>query len=113
MLQHRNLKPYHCLGRSPPGDLTWWAHSRNLQKEAEHNYVSRSNNTEADELANIGSTRGPEPPGVFVESISQRSIKIKPAAPEAVAEADDASELAQVAAASPADDTSSQAVEGT
>ena len=66
----------------------------------ELNYVSRANNTEADELANIGSTRGPVPPGVFLESISQRSIKIKPAAPEAAGEADDASEQAQVAVAS-------------
>src|SRR4051812_13513284 len=77
----------------------------------ELNYVSRANNTEADELANIGSTQGPVPPGVFLESISQRSIKINPAAPEAVAEDDDTRELAQVAAANPADDTSSQAVE--
>src|SRR3954464_15097161 len=60
----------------------------------ELNYVSRANNTKADELANIGSTRGPVPPGVFLESISQRSIKIRPAAPEAVGEADDTSKLA-------------------
>ena len=38
----------------------------------EQNYVTRANNTEADELANIGSTRGTIPPGVFLESISQR-----------------------------------------
>src|SRR3954463_14464218 len=37
----------------------------------ELNYVSRANNTEADELANIGSTRGPVPLGVFLEGISQ------------------------------------------
>src|SRR3954465_2736816 len=74
------------------------------------NYVSRSNNTEADELANIGSTRGPVLPGVFLESISQRSIKIKAAAPEEVAEDDDTREPAQVAVVNPADDTSSQAV---
>src|SRR4051812_7671493 len=36
----------------------------------ELNYVSRANKTEADELANIRSTRGPVPPGVFLESIS-------------------------------------------
>ena len=36
----------------------------------ELNYVSRANNTEADELVNIGSTRGPVLPGVFLESIS-------------------------------------------
>ena len=35
----------------------------------ELNYVSRANNTEADELANIGSTREPVPPGVFLESM--------------------------------------------
>ena len=39
------------------------------------NYVTRANNTEADELANIGSTRGPVPPRVFLESIRHRSIK--------------------------------------
>ena len=38
----------------------------------ELNYVTRANNSEADELANIGSTRGPIPPGVFLESISHR-----------------------------------------
>src|ERR1041385_6777904 len=41
------------------------------------NYIPRANNTEADKLANIGSTRGPIPPGVFHESINQRSIKAK------------------------------------
>ena len=60
----------------------------------ELNYISRANNTEADELANIGSTRGPVPPGIFLKSISQRSIKIKQAVPEAVAEADVTSEPA-------------------
>src|SRR3954469_23510494 len=48
----------------------------------ELNYISRANNTEADELANIDSTRGPVPPGVFLEGISQRSIKIKAAVSE-------------------------------
>src|SRR4051812_39058859 len=47
----------------------------------ELNYISRANNTEADELANIGSTRGPIPQGVFLESISQRSIKLKATTP--------------------------------
>ena len=32
----------------------------------ELNHISRANNTEADELANIGSTHGPVPPGVFL-----------------------------------------------
>src|SRR4051812_4034763 len=41
----------------------------------ELNYVFRANNTEADELAIIGSTRRPVPPGVFLESINQRLIK--------------------------------------
>ena len=36
----------------------------------ELNYISRTNNTEADELANIGSTRGPVLPGVFLKRIS-------------------------------------------
>src|SRR3954464_35697 len=54
----------------------------------ELNYISRANNTEADELANIGSTRGPVPPGVFLEGISQRSIKTKATAPEATMEDD-------------------------
>src|SRR3954469_3913146 len=58
----------------------------------ELNYISRANNTKADELANIGSTRGPVPPGVFLESISQRSIKIKAAAPQAAAYNDDSTE---------------------
>src|SRR3954469_19504400 len=77
----------------------------------ELNYVTRANNTEADELANIGSTRGPIPLGVFLESISQRSTKAKTFAPEAVAEDDDASEPAQVAATNPTDDTGNQAIE--
>src|SRR3954464_11578132 len=71
----------------------------------ELNYISRANNTEADELANIGSTRGPIPPGIFLESISQRSIKIKAATPEAAADDDNTTEPAQVAAASPSEDT--------
>src|SRR4051812_42439554 len=74
-------------------------------------YVTRANNTEADELANIKSTQGPIPQGVFLESISQRSIKTKALAPEAVAEDDDTCEPAQVAAANPTDDTCNQAVE--
>src|SRR4051812_29401464 len=41
----------------------------------ELNYVAKSNNTEADELANIGSTRGPVHPGVFLECINEGSIK--------------------------------------
>src|SRR3954469_14846300 len=77
----------------------------------ELNYVTRENNTEADELANIGSTRGPIPLGVFLESISHRSIKTKALGPEAVAEDDDTSEPVQVMAANPTDDTSNQAVE--
>src|SRR4051812_12386145 len=78
----------------------------------ELNYIPRVNNIEADELANIGSTRGLVPPGVFLESISQRSIKTKATAPKAVAEDDDTREPAQVAAANPTDDTGNQAVKG-
>ena len=70
------------------------------------NYISRENNTEADELANIVSTRGPVPPGVFLESISQRSIKTPAAAPEAVADGEDATDPVQVASASPSEGTS-------
>lgn len=77
----------------------------------ELNYITRENNTEADELATIGSTRGPIPPGVFLESINQSSIKTKPTAPEAAAEDDDASEPAQVAATSQVDETCNKASE--
>src|ERR1044072_4122034 len=72
----------------------------------ELNYITRANNTKADELANIGSTRGPIPPGVFLESISQRSIKTPAAAPEAVTNSEDATDPAQVASASPSEGTS-------
>src|SRR4051812_13904932 len=82
-------------------------------KGCELNYITRSNNTEADELANIGSTRGPIPPGVFLKSISERSIKTKPLAPEAVAEDDDSGEPAQVASANTIDDTCKEAIEDT
>src|SRR4051812_28976936 len=77
----------------------------------ELNYIPRANNTEADELANIPSTRGPIPPGVFLESINQRSIKAKPSEPKLVTEEDDTNYPAQVAATSAADDTNSQAIE--
>src|SRR3954470_24758660 len=77
------------------------------------NYILGENNTEADELANIGSTRGPVPPGVFLKRISQRSIKINPAAREGVADTEDASKIEQVVAASSVDNTRSQAIEGT
>ena len=39
-------------------------------------HIGRGSNEEADELANIGSTRAPIPPGVFLEQINERSIKI-------------------------------------
>src|SRR4051812_46645230 len=71
----------------------------------ELNYITRANNTEADELVNIGSTRGPVPPDVFLESISQRSIKVQAAAPEAAMDGEDSTNLAQVAAASSTEDT--------
>src|SRR3954471_9858327 len=77
----------------------------------ELSYISRANNTEADEFENIGSTRGQVPPGVFLESISQRSIKTKAAAPETATDDDNTSEPAQVAAASQSHDSRSQAVE--
>src|SRR3954462_6110354 len=68
----------------------------------ELNYIIRANNIEADELANIGSTPGPVPPGVFLESINQRSIKMKAVASEATME-DDVAEPVQVAAANSAE----------
>src|ERR1041384_7908434 len=71
----------------------------------ELNYITRANKTEADELTNIGSTRGPIPPGVFLESISQRSIKTPAAATEAVEDGEDATDPAQVASASPSEGT--------
>src|SRR4051812_39053109 len=67
----------------------------------ELNYVSRANNTEADELANIGSNRGLVPPGVFLESISQRSIKIMAPVPRAATKDGSTTEPTQVAAADP------------
>ena len=39
-------------------------------------HIDRASNEEANELANIGSTRAPIPPGVFLEQIHERSIKI-------------------------------------
>src|ERR1041385_1422149 len=74
-------------------------------------YIPRANNTEADELANIGSTRGPVPPGVSLESISQRSIKTRAPALEAVAEDSDANEPGQVAAVNQTDDAGNEATE--
>src|SRR4051812_35611795 len=60
----------------------------------ELNYITRTNNTKADELANIGSTRVPIAHGVFLESINQRSIKTKAATPEVVMGGEDATEMA-------------------
>ena len=39
-------------------------------------HIGRASNEEADALANISSTRAPRPPGVFLEQINERSIKI-------------------------------------
>ena len=39
-------------------------------------HIGRASNEEADTQANIGSTRAPLPPGVFLEQINERSIKI-------------------------------------
>ena len=57
---------------------------------------------EADELANIGSTRGPVHPGVFLECINQRSIKTRPTEQSANTEADKVTKPEQVAVASQA-----------
>src|ERR1041385_1709538 len=79
----------------------------------ELNYITRANNTEADELANIGSTRGLVPPGVFLESISQRSNKVQAATPDAVVDGEDATEPAQVPAAIPLEGTSTSTPDST
>ena len=39
--------------------------------------MARAHNEESNTLANIGSTRGPIPPGVSLEQIDHRSIKPK------------------------------------
>src|ERR1041385_8552776 len=79
----------------------------------ELNYITRDNNTEADELANIGSTRVPVPPGVFLESINQRSIKVQAATPEVVVDGEDATEIAQVATTTPSEGTSTSTSDST
>ena len=42
-------------------------------------HVGRESNEEADILANLGSNKAPVPPGVFLECITQRSVKLRPA----------------------------------
>src|SRR4051812_47650145 len=71
----------------------------------ELNYITMANNTEVDELANTGSTRGQIPVGVFLESISKRSIKVQAATRKVVKDSEDATDLAQVASASPSEGT--------
>ena len=44
----------------------------------ELSHIARTSNKEADTLDNIGPTRAPIPPRVFLEKISERSVKIKP-----------------------------------
>jgi hypothetical protein len=48
-------------------------------------HIGRESNAEADNLANIGSKCLPIPPGVFVEEILERSVKLKPAIKPALA----------------------------
>src|SRR4051812_29020530 len=79
----------------------------------ELNYITRDNNTEADELANIGSTRAPVPPGVFLESINRRSIKVQATTPEAVVDGEDATETAHVAATTLSEGTSTSTSDST
>ena len=43
----------------------------------ELSHIGRASNEQADTLANIGSTRAPIRPGVFLEQINERSIKVK------------------------------------
>ena len=45
-------------------------------------HISRDSNEEADALANIGSTCAQVPPGVFFDTINERSIKPKTSAPK-------------------------------
>jgi hypothetical protein len=59
MIAYKNL--YHCLEGTFDG--------------CEVSHISRNNNEEADNLANIGSQCLPVPPGVFWEEIVERSIK--------------------------------------
>ena len=62
---------------------------RNLYNIMEGNFdgcelrhIGRNSNEEADTLANVGSMKTKVPPGVFLEKISKRSIKVaRPAAP--------------------------------
>jgi hypothetical protein len=60
-------------------------------------HIARSSNEEPDALANIGSTRVPIPPGVFLEQINQRSIK----APHSGAAPETASATAPAASSTP------------
>ena len=46
-------------------------------KGCELRHIARSSNDEADRLANIGSTKAPIPPGVFLEQINKRSVKVR------------------------------------
>jgi hypothetical protein len=39
-------------------------------------HIACSSNEEADALANIGSTHAPTPPGIFLEQINHRSVKM-------------------------------------
>ena len=63
-----NMAAYHDLYNLPEGSFDG----------CEISHIGRASNEEADQLANIGSTRAPIPPGIFLEQINVRSIKIKP-----------------------------------
>src|SRR4051812_48993885 len=62
-----NMSAYQKLNKTLEGEFD----------RCELNYVTRANNKEANRLANIESTRGPFPLGIFLESIKQRSIKTR------------------------------------
>ena len=48
-------------------------------------HIGRESNEEADRLANLGATKAPVPPGVFLERIEHRSIKQKRTSPTSAA----------------------------
>jgi hypothetical protein len=70
-----NMITYHAMYNKLEGNF----------EGCEVTHISRENNEEADNLANIGSKCLPIPPGVFFEEIFERSVKIKPAIDPALA----------------------------
>ena len=79
------------------------------------NFSHASNNEAEYEalLHGMRMTRTPVPPGVFLESINRRSIKVQAATPEAFVDGEDATEITQVAAATPSEGTSTSTSDST